>query len=156
VRRVTIYLIRHAHAAPRSAWAGDDSRRPLSPKGRRQSEHLRELLAGEPTGRILTSPARRCIETVTPLAVARGVPVEEADELAEGAGGKGALRLALRHAGDNPVLCSHGDVIPRILTLLHAAGVRSVIENVAAKGSLWTFAVGADGTIVSGTYHPPA
>jgi broad specificity phosphatase PhoE len=155
VRAVTIYLIRHAHAGSRAAWHGDDDRRPLSETGRRQSEHLRRLLHDRPVGRLLTSPSRRCVETLAPLARTRGLDVEEAGELAEGADGRRALGLALRHAADHPALCSHGDVIPRILRMLHAKGMRSSEANVAAKGSLWVLDVDDGGSVLTGTYHEP-
>ena len=54
-----ILLIRHGRAGKRSAWAGDDSLRPLDTKGRRQAAALPALLAGFGIERILSSPYRR-------------------------------------------------------------------------------------------------
>jgi len=41
-----IHLLRHAHAGDRGAWAGPDATRPLSDKGRDQSDRLGRFLAG--------------------------------------------------------------------------------------------------------------
>lgn len=67
--------------------------------------------------RILSSSAVRCIETVTPLAAAFDLRVEEEKGLAEGAG-LAALALVRRLAPEKIALCTHGDVIPEILVAL--------------------------------------
>lgn len=61
--------------------------------------------------RVLSSPYRRCIQTVEPLAAALGVPVETDERLAEGAGSAG---LALLEE-DGVVACTHGDVITELV-----------------------------------------
>ena len=77
-----IVLVRHASAGDPDAWEGDDRLRPLDGRGRRQAEQLVELLAPYELTRILTSPALRCVQTVEPLAHARGLAIEVRDELA--------------------------------------------------------------------------
>jgi broad specificity phosphatase PhoE len=153
---VPIYLVRHAHAGSRGSWHGDDDLRPLSAQGRRQTEHLLSLLADEPVGRLFSSPTRRCTETLEPLARRMGRPIETADELAEDADPEEAERFLLAHAPENPVACSHGDLIPRVLHRLHAAGMRASADTIAPKGSMWMLAVDDGGAVVTGTYHAPA
>jgi broad specificity phosphatase PhoE len=152
---VPIFLIRHGHAGSRSQWGGDDDRRPLSAKGRRQAEHLASLVVDQPVGRLLASPSRRCAETLGPLCARTGLVVEPVAELAEGTGGETAERFLLAIADQNPVACTHGDVIPRVLQRLHAAGMRVQTDTVAAKGSLWVLRVDAKGAVTHGTYHSP-
>jgi broad specificity phosphatase PhoE len=152
---VPIYLIRHAHAGSRAHWDDDDARRPLSAKGRRQAEHLAEVLAGHRIGRLFSSPAHRCLETMAPLARRLGLPIEPVHALDEGSGGEAAERFLLVHAADNPAACSHGDVIPRVLHRLHAAGMSASHDTSAAKGSVWVLDVDNAGEVVSGTYHTP-
>ena len=41
-----LHLLRHAHAGDWSAWDGPDAARPLTDKGRSQSERLGRFLAG--------------------------------------------------------------------------------------------------------------
>jgi broad specificity phosphatase PhoE len=114
---VTLLLIRHGHAGNRKDWDGDDRLRPLSPKGRRQAKSLVAQLERWAPSRVLSSPYRRCIETVKPLAAELGVKVEEVDELGEGAG-LDAVDLVRSLHDSHVALCTHGDVIPEILVAL--------------------------------------
>jgi phosphohistidine phosphatase SixA len=120
---VTLLVLRHTHAGDRATWHGDDRLRPVSEEGERQARALVGLLAGYPLDRILTSPYVRCVQSVEPLAAARGLEVEEEDLLAEGAPLDLVQRLLHQLAGDHAVLCSHGDVIGAIVTDLAHGGV---------------------------------
>ncbi len=73
----TLFLLRHAHAGDPERWSGDDAVRPLSDKGRRQSERVGRLLAGgdEAPDLVVTSPMVRAVETAEIVAAALGVPV---------------------------------------------------------------------------------
>lgn len=135
-----VFLVRHAAAGHRTAWRGDDRVRPLDARGRVQAAGLVELLAGRPVERVLTSPYRRCVETVEPLADALGLPVEPREELAEGASPEEALSVALRGA----VLCTHADVAA------HLVGARR-----CKKGSVWALEL-VDGAPEPREYVLPA
>jgi phosphohistidine phosphatase SixA len=76
-------VIRHARAGHRYDWRGDDRRRPLDERGRRQAAALVEELEGYPISRILSSPYDRCVQTVESLAGQRGLAIEQRDELGE-------------------------------------------------------------------------
>jgi broad specificity phosphatase PhoE len=149
---VPIFLIRHAHARTRSRRDVDDSRR-LSTKGRVQAGHVRDLLADRPVGRLFSSPSRRCVETLEPLAQRTGLSIETVDALQEGATGAAAERFLRAHAAENPVACTHGDVIPLVMRRLRARGM--AVDTLAAKGSVWVLDLD-DWPAVTGTYHPPA
>jgi 8-oxo-dGTP diphosphatase len=73
-----LILLRHAAAVPKKAWreAGhDDLARPLSEMGREQARALSELLSTFAPARVISSAARRCLDTITPYAEKAGVPV---------------------------------------------------------------------------------
>jgi 8-oxo-dGTP pyrophosphatase MutT (NUDIX family)/phosphohistidine phosphatase SixA len=108
-----LLVVRHASAGDSETWEGDDRVRPLDKKGRRQAEELVGRLAPYDLERILSSPHVRCVQTVEPLAEARGLEVETSDDLAEGAG-PDRLRGALeRLAGTAAVVCGHGpELVP--------------------------------------------
>ena len=89
---MSVLLLRHARAGERDEWTGDDTLRPLDERGRLQALALRDL-SQRAIGRIVSSPYRRCVETVEPLAEALGIPVELDDRLAEGAPPQLALSL---------------------------------------------------------------
>ena len=61
-----LYLVRHAHAGNKRQWQGADLARPLSAQGRKEALGLVEQLGARPTGRVLSSPAERCLQTVQP------------------------------------------------------------------------------------------
>jgi broad specificity phosphatase PhoE len=134
-----LYIVRHAHAGSRSSWEGPDESRPLTIKGHRQSAAIAEALAGAGASRLVSSPYRRCTQTLDPLADQLGLAVEDDDRLAEGATGDDALGLAdeLRKEHDAAVVCSHGDVIPEMLRILKATTTRFKDPFVWPKGSTW-------------------
>jgi 8-oxo-dGTP diphosphatase len=127
---VIVYLVRHARAGRRAEWDGDDRLRPLDERGRRQAEGLVAQLAGREFRRILSSPYVRCVETVLPLAEARGLSVEPDDALAEGAGSHAALGL-LRRVGEPLVACVHGDLVEELLREKMKKGATAVLDLTA-------------------------
>ena len=130
---MSVLLLRHARAGERAAWTGDDTLRPLDDRGLRQALALRDL-AQRAIGRIVSSPYRRCVETVEPLAEALGIPIELDDRLAEGASPQ--LALALLAELDGGLACTHGDVIEAVL----GYGLR--------KGAVAVTDVGPHGAVV--------
>ena len=76
-------VLRHGTSRPRDSWARADADRPLVSAGRRQARGLVELLAAWAPERILSSPWRRCLETVAPFAAAAGMDVRSKNALSE-------------------------------------------------------------------------
>lgn len=148
-----VYLVRHAHAGSRAAWHDDDDLRPLSPKGARQAAALVERVDGT-VRTILSSPSRRCIETVEPLAERFGCVITTRKELAEGADPDDALALVLASAATSPVVCSHGDLIPKMIRRLVGDGMKTKDANISQKGSLWLVEMDK-GRPTKGRYYPP-
>jgi len=149
-----MYLVRHGKAGDRSKWDGPDDLRPLSKSGRKQAEQLVDQLADATIDRIVTSPSVRCRQSVEPLAEQRRLPVDLADELAEGAPLADALRLIEKTANENTVLCTHGDVAGDVLHHLDRKGIPLGDVAKLEKGSTWVLEVeGSD--IVSARYLPP-
>ena len=95
----------------------------------------------------------RCRQTVEPLAEGRGVPVEPSDALREGASLPDSLRLVEKVAGENAVLCTHGDVLGNLLLHFAELGVDLQTDRIE-KGSVWALELD-DGEVRSATYHPP-
>jgi phosphohistidine phosphatase SixA len=151
---VPAFLIRHAHAGSRSGWKGDDSLRPLSPKGHQQAGRIVERLAHEPITRILSSPALRCTETVEPLGDELGCEVEVDERLSEGADPDDAIELMYQLASAVPAFCSHGDLIPKMVRRLVAKGMKIKDANISQKGSFWVVEI-EDHQAVRGRYVPP-
>jgi 8-oxo-dGTP pyrophosphatase MutT (NUDIX family)/phosphohistidine phosphatase SixA len=108
-----LLVVRHTSAGDRADWDGDDAHRPLDKRGRKQAEALVDRLSVFEVDRIVSSPMDRCVQTVEPLARARGREVETSDELAEGAGDERARAFLHDLAGEAAVVCGHGpELVP--------------------------------------------
>lgn len=72
-------LVRHASALDRGSWSGEDRQRPLDGRGRAQAHALPAHLAthGLAPVHLVSSPTRRCIDTLRPLADALGLELHE-------------------------------------------------------------------------------
>lgn len=101
-------LVRHGSAGDREAWEGDDRERPLDEKGARQAAELVDLLAPYAIERILSSPAVRCVQTMEPLAKARGLSIEPRDELGEELQTTAGAELVRSLADSGLAICGHG------------------------------------------------
>jgi 8-oxo-(d)GTP phosphatase len=131
--RPPLLVIRHATAGSSDEWAGDDARRPLDTRGRRQAAALVEQLAPFEIERIVSSPFDRCTESVKPLAAALGVEVEVSDELAEGAGENRVRSLLIGLRGSATAVCGHG---PELVPLFGKTKKGATVVVEAANGAL--------------------
>jgi 8-oxo-dGTP diphosphatase len=100
-------LLRHAWAGDSSKWEGDDNERPLDKRGLEQAKELVEELAPFTIDRIVSSPAVRCVQTVAPLAQARGLEIEERPELGQDRPEEWAAAVRSL-VGTKAVVCGHG------------------------------------------------
>jgi 8-oxo-dGTP diphosphatase len=103
-----LLLVRHASAGDRDEWEGDDRERPLDERGRRQAEELVKRLRPQTIEAILSSPARRCVETIEPLASAHALDIELRPELGEELQATEGVALVRSLAGRDVVVCGHG------------------------------------------------
>ena len=124
---VPVILIRHASAGSKSDWRKDDELRPLDGRGKQQARMLAVLLGCFGAGRVLSSPAERCLGTVRPYAESIGVRVESVPELGllhtrprkKGDAAEAALEQAAAWVAagqDRPVvICAHRENLPVLL-----------------------------------------
>jgi phosphohistidine phosphatase SixA len=107
---MTLVLVRHGRAGDRLEWEGDDRLRPLDEKGLKQARRLVDLLAPFPVRRVVSSPYLRCMQTLEPLAAARGLAVEPCDELGEELQWERGVELLRGLADADAVACGHGGI----------------------------------------------
>jgi broad specificity phosphatase PhoE len=138
-----VYLVRHAHAGKKSQWQGSDLARPLSELGRKEA-----------LGRLLSSPAERCLQTIQPLAGRLGRPVEPNRALGVDGTGASVLELLASPALGQAVLCTHGEVIGEVFDELQRAGIQLSDPPRWPKGSTWILELD-DGHGWKGTYLEP-
>ena len=132
-----LYLIRHARALPRAEWTGHDELRPLSDRGRDESEWLADALADDPPVRLVSAPALRCQQTLEPLAVEHAVALEVDERLAQGESAARVLELLPTQADGPVAFCTHADVIEALLAVLELRQATDDGITCCRKGACW-------------------
>ncbi|MBV7295184.1 NUDIX hydrolase [Corynebacterium sp. TAE3-ERU12] len=157
-----VIYVRHGRAHSRKKWAGEDYRRPLDKKGRRQSELLvAELLPFRPE-RIYAAEPDRCQQTVQPLAAELGVEVEVDSRFGDDGwlnsmvSAKKAFADVVAEGGVS-VICAQGMIIPDMIASLSAKGTLPLEtdEVPCMKGSAWVLGFN-DGVLTTADYYASA
>lgn len=139
-----VLYIRHARAHARRTWAGDDNKRPLDKKGRRQAEMLVPMLLPFKPTAIYSAVPDRCQTTALPLADELGLDIGVnrlfGDE-AWNENPEAAKKRFMEVVGEGgvPVIISQGDAIPGMLSWLTENGTLPIPEEElkTRKGSVW-------------------
>jgi 8-oxo-dGTP pyrophosphatase MutT (NUDIX family)/phosphohistidine phosphatase SixA len=164
-----VILLRHGAAVPKKAWrqAGhEDLARPLSDTGREQARTLSGLLSTFAPARVISSAARRCLETVTPYAEKAGVPVtpepaftvdgapRDQDEADWTATRDARLRIAEVARARRPVIiCAHRQNLSWMLAeICVLAGAPVPDGPPLQRGAFWVLQLGG-GRVVSAEQH---
>jgi 8-oxo-dGTP diphosphatase len=164
-----VILLRHAAAVSKKAWRETghaDLARPLSDVGKEQARVLSELLCTFAPARVVSSAARRCLDTVTPYAERAGVPVIQepgftVDSGAQGHGGAdwdatldARLRIAEAVRSRRPVIiCAHRQNLSWMLAEACAIAGAPVPDGPPlARGAFWVLQLGG-GRLVSAEQH---
>lgn len=79
----TLILVRHGKAESRKSWQGSEATRPITPLGSAASYALGRELACYAPNRIVSSPWKRCVETVATFAHDSSLSIEQIAELTE-------------------------------------------------------------------------
>jgi phosphohistidine phosphatase SixA/8-oxo-dGTP pyrophosphatase MutT (NUDIX family) len=121
---VPVIVLRHAHAKNRGKWTDSDVARPLATRGHQEAGRLASILAAYQPGRVVSSDAVRCRQTVQPFAAAADVAIDEDHRLSEDTAPRKARRAvneavesALR-SGRGVVFCSHRPTLPEVFAAL--------------------------------------
>ncbi len=119
-----LIVLRHAKAMARADWKGgkavDDGKRPLHDFGKQQAKALIKPLSAFGVRRVVTSPWKRCRDTVNPFAEKRQLAVVERSQLSELGNAKRPARTSnviedLLEVNKATVVCSHRPSLPTIL-----------------------------------------
>ncbi len=121
-----LYLLRHAHAGDASTWTGPDDTRPLSDKGRTQSERLGRFLAGVGfvPDAIISSPKLRARETAEIVAGHLGLEVTARRRAGRRRWIPRPWTASWPRPGDpvRPILVGHDPDFSELITVLCDAG----------------------------------
>lgn len=129
-----LVVARHARARKRSAWAGGEDDRPLTPAGYLQAATLVPILSAYGARRIVSSSWLRCTDTLAPYARATGLSSGlsfDLTELAHTDDPSDAHDVVddLLSAAVPAVLCTHRPVLPTVLEALAARARRKVRDS---------------------------
>lgn len=125
----TLILLRHAQALPRSQWDEADGQRPLTSLGISQSKQLAPILAAYSPSRVVTSPWKRCLDTVKPYGKKRRLKIVESSVLSE-AGNKFSPKQTARLIKEivewdrSVVICTHRPALPTVVEALSKFATR--------------------------------
>jgi 8-oxo-dGTP diphosphatase len=160
----TVILLRHAKAGHRESFDGDDARRRLDAKGRKQAQALDRLLRPFAPARIVSAPSTRCRQTVMPLATSLGLPIGVEPSLSEdiyrddpAAARRRVLELAKDATGPGCVVAaSQGGVIPGVVKSLAARSDITVPDASTPKASFWVLSFDGDHLVQADPYPAPS
>src|SRR5690606_36788313 len=116
-----VLVVRHARERKRTAWKGGESTRPLTPVGEAQARGLIPLLAAYGVDRVLSSPWRRCDDTVAPYAERVDVEIELHPEITEDAHlakpkrARELIRQEAKIRATGVAICTHRPVLPTFM-----------------------------------------
>jgi 8-oxo-dGTP diphosphatase len=151
-----LIILRHSPAGAKSEWRDLDVLRPLDDRGRIQARELAGLLAPFcATGhrgsvRLMSSATARCVETLLPYALLErtSVTTECAFTVAENDGPQRAVARIFEvvTAGEQAIVCTHGEIVPVLLGGLCARfGLRTPDEPALPKGGFWVLHLATSG-----------
>jgi phosphohistidine phosphatase SixA len=106
---------------------------------------MAEQLALQVTGPLLSSPYLRCRQTLEPLGERLGLEVIDDLRLAEGQPFEPALDL-VNEAADGTVLCTHGDLLPAVVSALVRRGALLATMPDWRKAVVWELTTTPDPT----------
>ncbi|GFK18699.1 NUDIX hydrolase [Corynebacterium glutamicum] len=152
-----VLYVRHAHAHGRQTWGGDDNKRPLDKKGRRQAEMLVPMLLPFKPTAIYSAMPDRCQATALPLADELGLDMsvnrlfgDDAWETDPEACKKRFTDVVAQ--GGVPMIVGQGDIIPEMIKWLSENGTLPIDEKIKAKkGSVWVLSF-HDGVFTGADY----
>jgi 8-oxo-dGTP pyrophosphatase MutT (NUDIX family)/phosphohistidine phosphatase SixA len=129
-----LILVRHGKAFPRSKWYETEHVRPLLKLGTRQAMALTGLLGAWETKRLMSSPWKRCMATLTPLSAATGKPIKKVPTLSEkttaaNPGKTTRFIEKLLEKGRPVIYCTHRPVLPTIFDVYKAHAPKHVAEK---------------------------
>lgn len=129
----TLVLVRHARAVKRSVWnrpkkrtaEQDEATRPLTgDHGRARARALAPILAAYGVGRAISSPWKRCCDTMAPYCRAAGLKLELEPAITEHAHAtapkttRKVVERALRMREGPVALCTHRPVLPAVMDVV--------------------------------------
>ncbi|QJU52494.1 NUDIX domain-containing protein [Herbiconiux sp. KACC 21604] len=140
-RTFGIIALRHAKATPPYQYPGPDADRPLTERGLGEAKSIVPTLLAFGPQRLHTSTAKRCRQTVEPLAKRLGMTAKPTDAVSQDAWESGVSEVR-EFVGKRvrkrvtSVVCSHGPVLPDIVREVALATGTAPAATISRAGDL--------------------
>lgn len=121
------YLVRHAHAD----WSPDDDR-PLSARGHRDALRVADTMDSFPIHRVISSPYRRAVQTVEPLANRKHLKIEKRGAFRErelGSYSTATFDEAVRLTWEDPNFAHPGGETHRGAQIRGVGGIQKLLDE---------------------------
>lgn len=134
-----LIVLRHAKAMARSDWRDgkvvDDGKRPLHEFGKQQAKALIPTLSAFGPKQVVSSPWKRCKDTVTPYATKKKLAIIERHQLSELGNAKRPSRTSdviqdFVERNRSVVICSHRPSLPTIFKTLSTYAPISIRKQI--------------------------
>ncbi|RFA07257.1 DNA mismatch repair protein MutT [Subtercola boreus] len=140
-RTFALIALRHAKTIPGSEFDGPDTDRPLTHRGRTEANVIVPALSAFGPDVVISSDARRCLETVTPFSEAAEVRVRSTHLISQDAfedGTSDVRRVVAKRVRKlrSAILCAHGPVLPEIVREVGLAAGGTRQASLARAGDL--------------------
>lgn len=139
---VALCILRHTRAKSRSAWhKGKDAEatRPLTSLGERRARRLCEPLSDFGVTELISSPWKRCVDTLLPYSKLIDTKIQLKKELTEDAyrksesGTEKVLRRAIEKTSVATAIALHRPTLPTVLNVLADYTKKSVLKQIPAS-----------------------
>jgi len=135
-----LIVLRHAKATPRSDWKGEEAKRPLLPEGLAHAKSLPPLLAAYGPKVLITSPWKRCHDTISPYAKQSKKTLVERSQLTELSNKRRPVstKKVVEHllgVSKSGLICTHRPALPSVLEPLAQSadqGLKAAILDAAS------------------------
>lgn len=123
LRAWPLIIVRHGKAFPRAKWHETEHVRPLLAVGTRQAMALTNLLGAWDLQKLVSSPWKRCVATLKPVAAATGFRIKRVAALSEKGNADSPKKTVkaltkLLHKGRPVAVCTHRPVLPTVLDFI--------------------------------------
>jgi 8-oxo-dGTP diphosphatase len=136
-----LIVLRHAKATQRSDWKGEEAKRTLLPEGQKHAKALIPVLAAYGPKVLITSPWKRCRDTVAPYAKWAKKTLVERGQLTERSTKRSPLstkKVVQNLLGESKsgLICTHRPALPSVLEPLASSAPKELREQVLEGAGL--------------------
>lgn len=130
-----LIVLRHAKATPRTQWQGEEAKRPLMPEGVAHANALVPILSAYGPKNLITSPWKRCHDTVAPYAKKTKKTLVERGQLTERSNKRRPVstkKVVSHLLGDSKsgLICTHRPALPSVLEPLAASASKDLKQTI--------------------------